>query len=133
MCSFCYSEFVQRFAKKITPLFDRILVEKSQPMRTTASGIVLPESAVARLNEGRVIAVGKGKRTAEGKFIPVSLNVGDLVMLGEYGGNEVKLNGKDYLLIREEEVLGIVEETTTPLKSGSADNTVPNVKDLPGL
>lgn len=93
----------------------------------------MPESAVARLNEGRVIAVGKGKRTAEGKFIPVSLNIGDLVMLGEYGGNEVKLNGKDYLLIREEEILGIVEETTTPLKSGATDNTVPNVKDLPGL
>jgi len=102
-------------------------------MRTTASGIVLPESAALKLNEGRVVAVGKGKRTAEGKFIPISLNVGDLVMLGEYGGNEVKLNGKDYLLVREEEVLGIVEETTTPLKSGASDSTVPNVKDLPGL
>lgn len=94
---------------------------------------MLPETAVLKLNEGRVVAVGKGKRTAEGKFIPVSLNIGDLVMLGEYGGNEVKLNGKDYLLIREEEVLGIVEETTTPLKSGSTGGSVPNVKDLPGL
>ena len=122
-----------KFAKKITPLFDRVLVEKSVPMRTTAGGIVLPETAAVRLNEGRVIAIGKGKRTAEGKFIPISLNVGDLVMLGEYGGNEIKLNGKDYLLIREEEVLGIVEETTTPLKSGASAGAVPNVKDLPGL
>lgn len=93
----------------------------------------MPETAAVKLNEGRVIAVGKGKRTAEGKFIPISLNVGDLVMLGEYGGNDVKLNGKDYLLIREEEILGIVEDTTTPLKSGATGGSVPNVKDLPSL
>jgi chaperonin GroES len=79
----------------------------------------LPESAVARLNEGRVIAVGKGKRTVEGKFIQPSLKIGDLVMLGEYGGNEVKLNGKDYLLIREEEVLGIIEEAASSAAEGS--------------
>lgn len=102
-------------------------------MRTTAGGIVLPETAAVKLNEGRVIAIGKGKRTAEGKFIPVSLNVGDLVMLNEYGGQEVKLNGKECVLVREEEILGLVEETDTPLKSGASDNTVPNVKDLPGL
>ncbi|XP_049852231.1 uridine kinase-like [Schistocerca gregaria] len=92
--------------KKILPLFDRVLVEKIQPPKQTAGGILLPDSAVTKLNEGRVVAVGKGKRSADGKYTPISIGIGDTVMLSEYGGNEVKLNGKEYLLIREEEILG---------------------------
>lgn len=93
------------------PLFDRVLVEKTVATRTTSGGIMLPESAVQKLNEGKVVAIGKGKRTADGSFITPTIKVGDHVMLGEYGGNEVKMNGKDYLLIREEEILGILEES----------------------
>lgn len=83
---------------------------------------------VTKSNEGKVVAVGKGKRSSDGKFIPLSVQVGDTVLLSEYGGNDVKLNGKDYVLIREEDILGIIEETDQALTDSKS---VPNVKDLP--
>lgn len=108
-------------------MFDRVLIEKSLPIRQTVGGIMLPETVVKGLNEGKVIAVGQGRRIGDGKFAPLSVNVGDLVMLSEYGGNEVKLNGKDYMLVREDEILGIVEE------SPASQSSIPNAKDIPSL
>lgn len=120
---------MQKFFKRITPLFDRVLVERNAAVRTTSGGIVLPELTNSKSNEGKVIAVGKGLRQPDGKFVPPTVQVGDTVLLGEYLGNEVKLNGKDYILIREEELLGVVEETDQLLKKEGKQ--IPNVKDLP--
>jgi chaperonin GroES len=98
--------------------------------KTSIGGIVLPETK-DKNNEGTVVAVGKGKRTSDGKFIPLSVKVGDVVLLSDFGGSDVKMNGKDLVLIREEDILGVVEETDQPLKSASSSADIPNVKDLP--
>lgn len=92
---------------------------------------MLPDTAQERSNTGVVVAIGKGKRTADGKFIPLTVKVGDTVMLNDFGGSDVKLNGKEYALFKEEELLGVLEETDTPLGKASGSNDIPNVKDLP--
>lgn len=118
---------MQKFFKKLTPLFDRVLVEKNTPMRTTTGGIALPESVTGKSNQGKVVATGKGRRLVDGKYVPMTVQVGDTVLLGEHFGNDVKLNGKEYILIREDDILGIVEETDQLLKS----EHIPDIKDLP--
>jgi chaperonin GroES len=88
-------------------LFDRILVEKAKPQKMVG-GIVLPESAAQKLNYGVVVEVGQGK-FVNGQLQPLTVKKGDTVMLGEWGGNTVKVNDKEFLMVREDEVLGIVE------------------------
>lgn len=112
--------------KRLVPLFDRVLVEKIKPPQKTAGGIVLPDTVQEKSNLAKVIAVGKGKRTSDGKIIPMTLKAGDTVLLGDYSGTEVKLNGKEYWLCKEDEVLGLVEEG-----EGSENKDIPNLKDLP--
>jgi chaperonin GroES len=123
---------ITKFAKRITPLFDRVLIERAKAKeRTTVGGVVLPDSATERSNTGVVVAIGKGKRTSDGKFIPLTVKVGDTVMLNDFGGSDVKVNGKEYALFKEEELLGVLEETDTPLGKASSSHDIPNVKDLP--
>jgi chaperonin GroES len=123
---------LNKFVRKLTPLFDRVLVERTkQGPKTSIGGIVLPETTKEKANEGTVVAIGKGKRTSDGKFIPLSVKVGDVVLLSDFGGSDVKMNGKDMILIREEDILGVVEDTDQPIKSGGASADIPNVKDLP--
>eukprot|EP01122_Echinamoeba_exundans_P009228 TRINITY_DN3212_c1_g1_i1.p2 TRINITY_DN3212_c1_g1~~TRINITY_DN3212_c1_g1_i1.p2 ORF type:complete len:129 (-),score=45.74 TRINITY_DN3212_c1_g1_i1:345-731(-) len=123
---------ITKFAKRITPLFDRVLIERAKSKeRTTVGGVVLPDTASERSNTGVVVAIGKGKRTSDGKFIPLTVKVGDTVMLNDFGGSDVKLNGKEYALFKEEELLGVLEETDTPLGKASSSHDIPNVKDLP--
>lgn len=124
-----YAKSLQKFFKKITPLFDRVLVEKVAPVRTTTGGIVLPETMTQKSNEGKVVAAGKGKRLPDGKFVPLTVQVGDTVLLTEHYGNDLKINGKDYILIREEDILGVIEETDQLLKN--ENQHIPDVKDLP--
>ncbi|PIA53839.1 hypothetical protein AQUCO_00900436v1 [Aquilegia coerulea] len=92
-------------AKRIIPSLNRILVEKILPPLKTNAGILLPEK-INMLNTGKVIAVGPGKLTRDGKPIPVSVNEGDTVLLPEYGGTEIKLGEKEYHLFRDEDILG---------------------------
>ncbi len=93
----------------IRPLHDRIIVERLEEETTTASGIIIPDSAKEKPQEGTVMAVGKGKVTEDGKVLPLDVKVGDKVLFGKYSGTEVKIDGNEYLMMREDDVLGVVE------------------------
>ena len=93
----------------IRPLHDRIIVEGLEEETTTASGIIIPDSAKEKPVQGNVIAVGKGKVTEDGKVLPLDVKIGDKVLFGKYSGTEVKIEGNEYLMMREDDVLGVVE------------------------
>ncbi len=93
----------------IRPLHDRIIVERIEEETMTASGIIIPDSAKEKPQEGTVIAIGKGKVTEDGKVLPLDVKVGDKVLFGKYSGTEIKIEGKEYLMMREDDVLGVVE------------------------
>ena len=92
----------------IKPLEDRIVVQANEAETTTASGIVIPDTAKEKPQEGRVIAVGTGKVTDEGNRLGLDVKVGDKILFGKYSGSEVKVDDKDYLILREEDVLAIL-------------------------
>lgn len=92
----------------LKPLHDRIVVEAAAKEEKTASGIILPDAAQEKPLQGTVIAVGPGKRADSGQVIPVDVNVGDVVLYGKYSGTEVQVEGKDYIILRAEDVLGIL-------------------------
>jgi chaperonin GroES len=93
-----------------TPLHDRILVRRVEEGETVRGGIIIPDSAKEKPQEGAVIAVGKGKSNDEGKVFPLDVKAGDRVLFGKYSGNEIKIDGEEFLIMREEEVLGIVKK-----------------------
>ncbi|GAB2901576.1 co-chaperone GroES [Paralcaligenes sp. KSB-10] len=93
----------------LRPLNDRVIVKRLDNERTTASGIVIPESAAEKPDQGEVIAVGPGKRTEDGKVLPVDLKAGDKILFGKYAGQAVKVDGEELLVIREEEVLAVIQ------------------------
>jgi chaperonin GroES len=94
---------------KIRPLQDRVIVERIAEEEKTKGGIIIPDTAKEKPQEGKVIAVGKGKVTEDGKLLPVSVKAGDKILFGKYSGTEVKLNGNEYLIMREDDILGVVE------------------------
>ena len=94
---------------KIRPLYDRIVIQRVEEKETVRGGIIIPDSAKEKPQEGKVIAVGKGKMLEDGKVIPLDVQVGQRILFGKYSGNEIKLDGEEYLLMREDEVLGILE------------------------
>jgi chaperonin GroES len=91
-----------------TPLHDRILVRRVEEGETVRGGIIIPDSAKEKPQEGKVIAVGKGKSNDEGKVFPLDVKAGDRVLFGKYSGTEIRIDNEDLLIMREEEVLGIV-------------------------
>ncbi len=93
---------------KIQPLADRILVEPLEAEEKTAGGIVIPDTAKEKQQKGRVIAVGKGRVNEEGKVMPLEVKINDQVLFGRYTGTEVKIGGSDYLIIKEDDILGII-------------------------
>jgi len=93
---------------KIKPLADRVLVKPSEEKETTKGGIVLPDTAKEKPQEGEVVAIGEGKRTDDGKVIPLSVKVGDRVLYGKYSGTEITIDGEEYLIVREDDILAIV-------------------------
>jgi chaperonin GroES len=93
----------------IRPLHDRIIVERVEEETTTAAGIIIPDSAKEKPQQGSVVAVGKGKVTEDGKVLPLDVKVGDTVLFGKYAGSDIKLEGKEYLMMREDDILGVVE------------------------
>ncbi|MGQ9508825.1 MAG: co-chaperone GroES [Thermodesulfobacteriota bacterium] len=95
---------------KIRPLQDRVIVKRIEEEERTKGGIIIPDSAKEKPQEGKVIAVGKGKMTEDGKLIPLDVKVGDRVLFGKYAGTEVKIEGEEHLIMREEDILGIIEE-----------------------
>ena len=95
---------------KIRPLHDRVVVARLEDERTTPGGIVIPDTAQEKPVRCKVIAVGKGKILENGEVRPLDLKVGDQVLIGKYSGNEVKIDGKDYLVMREEDILGVFDK-----------------------
>ncbi|MDD5169589.1 MAG: co-chaperone GroES [Syntrophales bacterium] len=95
---------------KIRPLQDRVIVERLAEEEKTKGGIIIPDTAKEKPMEGKVIAVGKGKTSEDGKLIKLDVKAGDLILFSKYAGTEVKIDGKDYLIMREDDILGIVEK-----------------------
>ena len=93
----------------IQPLHDRIVVEAAAKEEKTAGGIILPDTAQEKPQRGKVLAVGPGKRLDSGQLAPIDLSVGETVLYGKYGGTEVKVDGQDYIILRAEDVLAVVE------------------------
>ncbi len=93
----------------LRPLQDRIVVERVEELKTTKAGIIIPDTAKEKPAEGKVIAVGKGRVGEDGKIIPMELKVGDRVLFSKYGGTDVKIDGVDYLIMRQDDVLGVIE------------------------
>ncbi len=95
-------------AVEFVPLQDRVLVRRVQEPETTRSGIIIPDTAKEKPQDGEVLAVGKGKISADGKVIPLDLKPGDRILFGKYAGTEIIFEGEEYLIMREDEVLGKV-------------------------
>ena len=98
----------------IRPLYDRIVVKRIEEKETTRNGIVIPDSAQEKPQEGEVMAIGKGKRLDDGKMVAVDVKAGDRILFGKYSGNEVKLDGIEYIIMREDDVLGVLDVTAKP-------------------
>jgi chaperonin GroES len=94
---------------KIRPLYDRIVVKRIDEQETTRNGIVIPDSAKEKPQEGEVLAVGHGKRLKDGTLVPLDVKVGDRVLFGKYSGTETKVVGTEYIVMREDDVLGILD------------------------
>jgi len=94
---------------QIRPLHDRVIVKRLDEEKKTASGIVIPDSAAEKPDQGEVMAVGKGKRSDEGGLVPVDVKVGDRVLFGKYSGQTVRVKGDELLVMREEDIMGVVE------------------------
>ena len=106
-------------ATKLTPLHDRIVVRRVEEAETTAGGIIIPDSAKDKPQEGEVISVGKGKSNDEGKVAPLAVKAGDRILFGKYAGTEITIDGEQLLIMREEEVLGILEGAVKKETAGS--------------
>jgi len=92
----------------IRPLYDRIVVKRIEETETTYKGIVIPDSAKEKPQEGEVLAVGHGKRLEDGRLVTLDVKVGDHILFGKYSGSETKLEGTEYIILREEDVLGVL-------------------------
>jgi chaperonin GroES len=97
-------------AMKVRPLHDRIIVQRIEESEQKVGGIIIPDTAKEKPQQGRVIAAGKGKAKDDGKVIPMDVKEGDLILFGKYSGQEIKLDGEEYLIMREDEVLAVLEE-----------------------
>ena len=93
----------------IRPLYDRIVVKRIEEQETTRTGIVIPDSAKEKPQEGEVMAIGKGKRLDDGKMVALDVRVGDRILFGKYSGNDIKLDGIEYIIMREDDVLGVLD------------------------
>ncbi|HWU67104.1 MAG TPA: co-chaperone GroES [Methylophilus sp.] len=100
----------------IRPLYDRVIVKRVEQQRTTASGIVIPDTAAEKPEQGEVIAVGGGKQLQDGSLRPLEVKVGNHILFGKYAGQTVKLNGEELLVMREEDILGVIESSANDLK-----------------
>lgn len=94
----------------IRPLHDRVIVRRVEETRTSPGGIVIPDSATEKPSQGEVIAVGKGRILENGEVRPLDVKKGDRILFGKYSGNEVKISGEEYLVMREEDIMGVIEK-----------------------
>jgi chaperonin GroES len=104
---------------KIRPLYDRIVVKRLEDKEQMQGGLYIPDSAKEKPQEGEVAAVGKGKRLEDGKLVPLDVQVGDRILFGKYSGSDIKIDGEEYLIMREDEVLGILDQKPVAAKKAS--------------
>ncbi len=104
---------------QIRPLYERIIVKRVEQQRQTASGIVIPDTAAEKPEQGEVTAVGSGRLMQDGTVRPLQVKTGDRVLFGKYAGQTVKLDGEEYLVMREEDVLGIIETDAASMKKAA--------------
>ena len=102
---------------KIRPLHDRVIVKRLEEERKSAGGIVIPDNVAEKPDQGEVIAVGPGGRDEQGKLIPIDLQIGDRVLFGKWSGTEVKIDGEELLIMKESDVMGVIEETSAKRKA----------------
>ena len=103
---------------KIRPLYDRIVVKRiTDETEKTAGGLFIPDSAKEKPQEGEVIAVGQGKRTDDGKLMPLDVKAGDRILFGKYSGSDIKMDGEEFMIMREDEVLGVLDGGTKKAKA----------------
>src|SRR5437667_11390963 len=100
----------------IRPLYDRIVVKRIEEQETTRSGIIIPDSAKEKPQEGEVIAIGHGKRLEDGKLVALDVKVGDRILFGKYSGNEITLEGTEYIIMREDDILGVFQASPKTAK-----------------
>ena len=98
----------------IRPLYDRVVIKRIEETETKQGGLYIPDSAKEKPQEGEVVAVGQGKRLENGKLAPLDVKAGDRILFGKYSGSEIKLDGNDYLILREDEILGILDGASKP-------------------
>jgi chaperonin GroES len=102
---------------KFRPLHDRVVVKRIDAEEKSAGGIIIPDTAKEKPSQGEVIAVGPGGRDESGKLTPIDVKVGDLVLFGKWSGTEVKLDGEDLLIMKESDIMGVIEQTTARRKA----------------
>ena len=102
----------------VRPLHDRIIVQRLDEGEQQIGGIIIPDSAKEKPQQGKVLAVGDGRMTDEGKRIPLDVVAGNLILFGKYSGQEIKLDGTEYLIVKEDEVLAVIDDTTVTKKAG---------------
>ena len=95
---------------KIRPLQDRVIVKRVDEEKTSAGGIIIPDTAKEKPQEGKVVAVGKGKLGEDGKVQPLDVKSGDKILFGKYAGTEIKIEGEEHLILREDDILGVIEK-----------------------
>jgi chaperonin GroES len=103
------SNNLRRTAMKFRPLHDRVVVKRIDAEEKTAGGIIIPDTAKEKPSQGEIIAVGPGGRDENGKLIPIDLKVGDTVLFGKWSGTEVKIDGQDLLIMKESDIMGVIE------------------------
>ena len=104
---------------KFRPLHDRVVVRRLEGEQKTAGGIIIPDTAKEKPQEGEIIAVGPGGRDESGKLIPIDLKVGDRILFGKWSGTEVKIDGEELLIMKESDVMGVVEGTAKSIKKAA--------------
>jgi chaperonin GroES len=102
---------------KIRPLYDRIVIKRIEEQETVKGGIIIPDTAKEKPQEGKVVAVGKGKRLENGSLIPLDVKAGDRILFGKYTGNEITVDGEEFLIMREDDVLGVIEDAAKKTKT----------------
>ncbi len=94
---------------KVKPLFDRVILKRVEPNAKVKSGIIIPDTAKEKPMEGKVVAVGSGRRDDDGKRVPMEVKSGDRVLFGKYAGTEIKIDDEEYIILKEDEILGIIQ------------------------
>ena len=100
----------------VRPLYDRIIVRRLEEGEQKIGGIIIPDTAKEKPQQGKVLAVGNGKSNEDGKHVPLELKTGNLILFGKYSGQEIKLDGEEYLIMKEEDVLAVIEGPVSPIK-----------------